>query len=446
MAKVVIFGGGFRGMASAFYQSRAGHDVALLERSRQLGGVLNCASWNGFQLDFGCHLLDNSSDETTTDLFEMAGGKAAFHPIEVKYASRCSLALCHGVAIPDLTYLDKNVQAEMLLEMVERASSEPMPSDDLISAIQRRFGGTASEYLIPMITKMFALQPSELASSVLEMGLFKRLRLLDETSARFLKRLPRLDDIIAVSSASNPLEFYPDSSAYPFRNFYPSFGGMGAFSKAVAAQLANLGVEVILEAEFGSVQSTSKGLEITLTSGRKITADRAISTLSPDVAERQFLGTNTIADRTHAVPMVLMYFALRPDHLTGMTYMHNFNEADLTFRNSAPGLYGKQINDDGLTYICAEIPTNVDGPVWSYSEDYVAQVFEEMRACGLVTDNAVFVDSHVIRARKSYSVAKVGQEAVIADVLGRLIQNTDRISFAGSMAFSKAAILAEMNE
>jgi protoporphyrinogen oxidase len=446
MAKVVIYGGGFRGMVGAYYQSRAGHDVTLLERSRQLGGVLNCVSWNGFHLDFGCHLLDHSSDETTTDLFDMAGGQAAFHPVEVKYASRCEAAPCHGVAIPDLTYLDKNVRARMLLEMVARASGETMPSDDLGSAIARRFGGTASQYLIPMMAKMFALQPSELASSVLEMGLFKRLRFLDETPARFLKNLPRLDDIIAVSSASNPLEFYPDTSAYPYRNFYPSSGGMGAFSNAVAAQLATMGVEIVLEAGIEDVQSTAMGLETTLTSGRKIIADRAISALAPDVAERQFLNTDSIAERTHAVPMILIYFALHPDHLTGMTYMHNFNVADLTFRNSAPGLYGKQVNDDGLTYICAEIPTNVDGPVWSHTEDYVAQVFEEMRACGLVTDRAVFVDSHVIRARKSYSVAKVGQEAAITDVLGRLNQNTDRISFAGSMAFSKAAILAEMNE
>ena len=53
MARVVVVGGGFGGLASAARLAKLGHEVTLLERSGTLGGALSLESEDGFTWDAG---------------------------------------------------------------------------------------------------------------------------------------------------------------------------------------------------------------------------------------------------------------------------------------------------------------------------------------------------------------------------------------------------------
>ena len=53
MARVVVIGGGFGGLASAVRLAKLGHDVTLLERTATLGGALGAESEGGFTWDAG---------------------------------------------------------------------------------------------------------------------------------------------------------------------------------------------------------------------------------------------------------------------------------------------------------------------------------------------------------------------------------------------------------
>ena len=53
MARVVVIGGGFGGLASAARLAKLGHDVTLLERTATLGGALGVESEGGFTWDAG---------------------------------------------------------------------------------------------------------------------------------------------------------------------------------------------------------------------------------------------------------------------------------------------------------------------------------------------------------------------------------------------------------
>ena len=53
MARVVVIGGGFGGLASAARLSKLGHDVVLVERLAQLGGALSTVEQDGFAWDAG---------------------------------------------------------------------------------------------------------------------------------------------------------------------------------------------------------------------------------------------------------------------------------------------------------------------------------------------------------------------------------------------------------
>ena len=53
MARVVVIGGGFGGLASAARLAKLGHDVVLVERLPQLGGALSTVEQDGFAWDAG---------------------------------------------------------------------------------------------------------------------------------------------------------------------------------------------------------------------------------------------------------------------------------------------------------------------------------------------------------------------------------------------------------
>jgi phytoene dehydrogenase-like protein len=53
VARVVVVGGGFGGMAAAARLAKLGHEVALLERSDRLGGALSTVEQDGFAWDAG---------------------------------------------------------------------------------------------------------------------------------------------------------------------------------------------------------------------------------------------------------------------------------------------------------------------------------------------------------------------------------------------------------
>ncbi|MDZ5663772.1 NAD(P)/FAD-dependent oxidoreductase [Nocardioides sp. S-58] len=53
MARVVVIGGGFGGMAAAARLAKLGHEVTLLERSARLGGALTTLEVDGFAWDAG---------------------------------------------------------------------------------------------------------------------------------------------------------------------------------------------------------------------------------------------------------------------------------------------------------------------------------------------------------------------------------------------------------
>lgn len=71
MARVVVVGGGYGGMASAARLAKLGHDVTLLEAAEQVGGALGYVEEDGFRWDAGpTHTL---LPAVLRDLFRKSG-------------------------------------------------------------------------------------------------------------------------------------------------------------------------------------------------------------------------------------------------------------------------------------------------------------------------------------------------------------------------------------
>src|SRR5690348_12327671 len=111
----IVVGGSMTGIVSAYLLRKAGHNVTLLEGKRGLGGVSSGLTWQGFALDFGCHLFGNEADESTAILLDLLNGDVV--PVEVKFASVLNGKRTEGFELPGLDSFGEDVSAKILLEL-----------------------------------------------------------------------------------------------------------------------------------------------------------------------------------------------------------------------------------------------------------------------------------------------------------------------------------------
>ncbi|MEL6585654.1 MAG: NAD(P)-binding protein [Pseudomonadota bacterium] len=436
----IVLGGGFRGLVAAYLLAKDGHRVTLLERGNRLGGVLAGADWDGMPLDLGCHLFDNTDAASTAFFFEMAGGADRFHAVETRYANLYQGRLARGMAVPDLSGQDDARIAAHLFDLLGAAAAPDPAPRDARTALAARYGGSLAAELAPMLAKMYATLPDALAPETLDASVFQRVRCVDDGRGAVLKQIPDLDARLAVSSAAAPAQFYPAAQPDLARNFYPKAGGMKGFVDHVIARLTDLGVTLCV----GTGPIAISGADIRAEDGTTWTADRIVVTTAPAEAERAILGTNTLTDATHAVPMVLFYFRVSPDMFTGLHYTHLFDPAQAAFRISAPGLYGRIRSENGHSYICAECPCRQDSAIWTDPDGAADQIWGEARAAGIVAQTARYTDVKLLKTPVSYSAPKAGFARAHAKVRAAIAHDHSRVIDLSTLGFSKLSILSDV--
>ncbi len=112
MARVVVIGGGFGGMAAAARLAKLGHEVTLLERSTSLGGALSTVELEGFAWDAGP--ASTLLPAVIRDLFRKSGRplerEVDLQPLDVvrehRFEDGSSLRLPGGSRAAQLTAFD----------------------------------------------------------------------------------------------------------------------------------------------------------------------------------------------------------------------------------------------------------------------------------------------------------------------------------------------------
>lgn len=115
MARVVVVGGGFGGMASAARLAKLGHEVTVLERSATLGGALSSVTADGFTWDAGP--ASTLLPAVVRDLFRKSGRPLEkelgaelepLHPIrEHRFEDRTSVRVAGGSRATQIADFDE---------------------------------------------------------------------------------------------------------------------------------------------------------------------------------------------------------------------------------------------------------------------------------------------------------------------------------------------------
>lgn len=167
--KVCVLGAGLSGISCALKMQEKGHDVTIIDRNNQVGGVLQSKNIEGYLLDFGANTLSLRNLETETFLKKY---KVLQHAVDanLKCSKRFIVRNDKIISLPEgfLTFLTSaflSPLGKIRLCMEPLISRRKNKSDDesMGAFVERRLGKEALDYgANPFIGGIYASHPESL--------------------------------------------------------------------------------------------------------------------------------------------------------------------------------------------------------------------------------------------------------------------------------------------
>jgi protoporphyrinogen oxidase len=447
--KIVVVGGGFKGIVAAKYLADHDVDTVLIEQGRNLGGVHFSIPWDGFQLDLGCHLFSNEDNRTTQLLFDLLGEEpVGINPmLKSVYQGKET----HGIEYPDFTSLPSEQVADCLVDLLEHAAinqstilDKPTLEQNLASYLASRYGVKTADLLNRSLEKMLLIDTKELSSVAFSAIPARRVSLANTELASLLKTLPLLDELILKSSSDDPMRYVRDkTSGFDCRCFYPANGGMGAFSMASRQHLADIGVTIRTETSIKKIEREStQRINLILADSEELACDYVFWTSGSQTLSNT-LGLNIdLSEHIHLVPMVIFYFDVPKSLIGPYSWIQNFDRDDLIYRASAPSSFGNGTAPEGRAYVTAEITTRHDSDIFLNSESYVHRVWQELVKLG-VSEGDVPEHYKIIKTPVSYKFPKASFAQAVCGLNDHL-NEFPRLRLFDEWIFGKSASVNEI--
>ena len=341
MARVVVVGGGYGGMAVAARLAKLGHGVTLLERSPRLGGALVPVEHDGFTWDGGpsATLLP----AVVRDLFRKSGRpldrELDLVELEVlrehRFADGSAVRLPFGSRAAQMTAVDGLGEG-----LGRRWADHVQAYAEDWEVLRREYleRPWSPEHLPPEVKALLASRET----------LARRVRGLKDDRLRLMATYP------AVADGHEPRDVpaWAGVTAYVEQRFgaWAVAGGMGALADALTARLATRRVEVHTGADVRDLVVRHGRVAAVTTAAGDIEADVVVVTCDP----RRLPVLARYVERTMpAMPPVLVHLGLaeQPPGLAHETVLHgSAKEPTVTLRGSGTSwtLLGRGRVDEDL--------------------------------------------------------------------------------------------------
>ena len=443
----LVVGGGFQGIIAAALLAKKGErNIAVLERGAGLGGVLRGKEHNGLMLDFGCHLFNNDESEVTALMLELLGDK--YHPVDVEYASITQGNKKEGIAVPSFGFLPSNQIEESLKDILNNAKArEAGKTPDcktLQDWINEHYGENLGASIIPMVKTACGHAAQDIDAEGIYKTQLSCIHLSDDEKKILpLKEShPEFGKVVALSSQKNQMRFYPEAEKdFKHRTFYPSENGTRGFAQAAEKYFEENNVNLLTEKAIEGIETAGdRGLVVTLAGGEKIRTKKLIWTLDVGALAALLLKENKLTPYGLKVPLSLFYYFVDKDDVPEYTYLHDFTPEKKFYRVSAPGFYGRQVNDKNQSYICVEVPADPESDLWQNPQNYSDDIWQEIKEAGMVKGDKP-QDDFQISTPVSYPLMKPEYKAVYQEICDRIADDYPDIINVNMNAYTKNDIV-----
>ena len=421
--KILVVGGGFRGIVVAD-KLRKSNNVDLVEKLPYIGGILYSEKWNGFYLDKGIHIFDNTNDYDTKLIQKILKNK--YLKISVKYGSRITNQTSDVVAIPDFTTLSSDLQLKIAREMFECTFKKKI-SKNLHEYLIINFGKTAGKYFITAAKKYFEIYPKQLSPDAHRNHPVSRGRFFNDEISIFLKNFEEFENKIALPVYNNPMKWHNDVSDKSYRYFYPVKKGLRGFSDNAIEYLTKMNVNVSTNVLLNTIKKKNGKLSCSFSDGNEKIYDYVVWTTNPSHLLKIISKSKSIINSgIHFVPMIIFYFIVDVKNINDFSYIQDFTTDTIALRGAVTGLLGKQIINN-KTYIDVEVPTKIGSKIWSHPELFYERIWKDVVKMGLVKGkmpkNKKFVKTPFSfrAAKKNFSKSNKNLENKIKNFSSKII-------------------------
>lgn len=382
-ADIVIVGGGFAGIYSAWRLVRDGLRVSLVEASDHLGGTLWSRDWNGYLVDPGTHNFDLRSPigvEFYTDILRDELKETDRH----YFASTTAQAISHGFEMPDFSVDDPDLCRAALAELSKlKTSAEREPPESLVEWFTATYGRTLGNKLVAALEKVIATPANDIAVEARgALGMLARPKIGTDAEMIALKESDSFYDArLGVTLESGDPRFAGRSVRKRFG--YPSSGAMRRFCLLAEARLRELGVDVLTGTRVTAIAGAASGVVLETTAA-PISAGRLFWTL-PDNGLLDLLGI-AIDLRAMVQPVGTAFFAFEVQSaaIADIDYLHDFSPSRRPFRYNRAGVYSGQVMEDGRTFVTAEVPSHPAKLDTLLCDAVADTVWQDLQAAGFV--------------------------------------------------------------
>lgn len=373
---VVVIGGGFKGMMTAYGLRKKGLDVVIVEKGKLLGGFMAPIRWRELEVDKGPQYLDGINDSQKAILDEIMDGYEPLSSLDFSYSSFWNGVLTSGFAIPDYRSLPLQERAQILYETIANSgcSNNPNTISDMYFEVEPQTWKHIDRWC-----KKFLLSPAiELSPLNTRFStFFGRKLLLDNETSIQLKLSPFLDGLLAAQK--NSLE-------HGTYNLYPKGRSLGYFRSAFEQKLIENGVAVELESEVLEVSYSDKHLELKLDKNRAITAKRLYCAGPVESTEMLLLGDDTLKHFIYPVSQV--FYLLEMAYESNLPfYVMNYDDVSVARITNFSKYAGK--GEGGRSVICVEVPAATGSKIWNNTESHYPVVVNELAAMGVNVENVI---------------------------------------------------------
>lgn len=246
----IVVGGGIAGLTSAVYLARAGQQVLLIEKNKELGGLVNTFKRNGFQFEAGVRALENAGI-----IFPML--KDLGIELEV-VKSPVTIGIENEILnIKDLNSLTeyKNLLIKLFPENKAEINNVLKVIRKIMKHMQVLYGveNPAFKDLKRDKAYIFKQLLPWLPRFIFTVGKINRMNMPVEEYLKKIITNPSLLDVISQHFFKNTPTFFALSYFTLYLDYFYPVGGVGKLTEALENRIKEYGGEIITESKVTNV-------------------------------------------------------------------------------------------------------------------------------------------------------------------------------------------------